>query len=371
MGRFDPRIDTDPTKDWVPTEVYNWDRKETNVLVLNYTMACPLACDFCCYGCHSGRAAEKMPLDLALSLVKQAAELKLFSSVGFTGGEAMLFYEELLVIGDTLVELGLPFTIATACHWAVEAQATEEIIEQLASRGLRRINISHDPSHAKFVPKSSVINAALATSRKEIPTYIVGTFFTAQEKLEDYIPELANVPYVKLINKYVSQVGRAKHNDITQETYGLNLELDDLFCYRRTYHDIVIFWDGKAYPCCSTFNRATRGITLGNAFEDSLLDLYRKAEGSLKFRIMKRQGLGKLYRIIEEYNPELFEELPEVDSSAGPCSLCNKLFSKREMTEKINKTFESYERDSITGTLSAVVNLIGEEKTGELIKDLF
>src|SRR5260370_32667013 len=112
MSKSLPILESSPSKDWVPTEVHNWEGKETNVLVLNYTMACALACDFCCYGCHSGRT-EKMPVELALNLVEQAAQLKIFSSVGFTGGEVMLFFDELLLIGERLAELRLPFTIAT------------------------------------------------------------------------------------------------------------------------------------------------------------------------------------------------------------------------------------------------------------------
>jgi MoaA/NifB/PqqE/SkfB family radical SAM enzyme len=64
-------------------EIYN--TPERDVLVLNYTLACPLSCDFCCYGCHPKRK-EKMDLEAAKDLVSQAAQMDNFSSVGLTGG---------------------------------------------------------------------------------------------------------------------------------------------------------------------------------------------------------------------------------------------------------------------------------------------
>ena len=77
--------------------------KETNALVLNYTMTCPLACDFCCYGCAPTRK-EKIELRLALRLVSEAAEMGKFSSIGFTGGEPLLYADDILLIGKTTSE---------------------------------------------------------------------------------------------------------------------------------------------------------------------------------------------------------------------------------------------------------------------------
>src|SRR4051812_1417900 len=67
-----------------------------NVLVLNYTMACPLACDFCCYACGP-RRTETMELDLALDLVEQAADLGVFGACSFTGGDPFVYYEDMVV----------------------------------------------------------------------------------------------------------------------------------------------------------------------------------------------------------------------------------------------------------------------------------
>lgn len=361
--------DISPLKDWVPTEVHDWEGKERDVLVLNYTLTCPLACNFCCYSCHPKRT-EKMPIDLAKRLIREAAQLKSFSSVGFTGGEPFVHYQDLLELGDLLKSVNLPFTIATAGHWATSQDESDDKIKALQERGLIRLNVSHDPSHAKFVPSINIIQAAKSGSRYKIPTYIVGTFFSKEETLEKMLPEIDNLDSISFVNKYVAKVGRAKKRKITQSTYGMNLELENLCCYRRINHDIVVFFDGETYPCCSTFNRATKGISLGNANHISLKQLWEKAEGSLSLRIMKRQGFAKLYEIIKSYSINLYMQLPGADETLGPCSLCNKIFGNPELSQKVKSVFARYEADKIDHLLNYMVKNVGEKETFELVKNL-
>lgn len=362
-----PVLQSVPPIDWASTEACNWEGKQTNVLVLNYTMACPLACDFCCYGCHPGRA-EKMPIDLALSLVRQAAEMNVFSLVGFTGGEAMLFIEELLTIGTTLLKLKLPFGIATACHWATSADEARRIVNALADRGLCSFHISYDPSHEKFIPTDYITNAAYAASERGIATYIVGAFYSPSESLTALLPELVDLPKVTFVDKYVARIGRAATKDITQQTYGMKLELEDLCCYKRIYHDITIFYDGTVYPCCSTFNRVTPGIILGNAYKDSLSKLWKRAEGSLMFQMMKRQGFARVYEIIKDFDADLYKKLPSADSIAGPCQLCNSIFGQPELAQRVHEVFNKHEQAKISSVIDVLTQMLGEDKAKEFIK---
>jgi hypothetical protein len=82
---------------------------------------------------------------------------------------------------------------------------------------------------------------------------------------------------------------------------------------------------------------------------------------------MKRQGFGKLYEIIQQYDMELYEQLPKSSGAVGPCSLCNHLFSNIELTPKIKQFFEQYEIDKIDKTISYLIQKIGMKKTLEMI----
>lgn len=366
------RPDHSIDKDWVPTEVHDWEGNEASVLVLNYTMACPLQCDFCCYSCGPKRT-ETMSTDLAAGLIRDAAELGVFSSIAFTGGEPLLFVDEITGLSEICREVGLPITMATAAHWGRTESRALRILEPLARNGLIRLNISADPSHQAFIPKSSVVNAARAASGLGIRTYVVGTFDSPEQTMAAFLPELLDLPLVKVHEKYVASVGRAATNGLTQEHFGLRLGLEDLSCYRRIHHDIVVWHDGMVYPCCSTFNRSTPGIAVGNVSELSLRDIWVLTEGNLMLRIMKRQGFDRFYRVVAELDPELAARLPHVEDTLGPCSLCNRIFRDDAFAAEIKALFARYEARQIRRTLAlaetrlgpTVVNAIIEQATHE------
>jgi Radical SAM superfamily len=235
-----------------------------NVLVLNYTMACPLQCDFCCYGCGPRRHRETMSLLLAHRLINEAADMGNFSSVAFTGGEPLLFPEQILKLADTLKARGLPFSVATAAHWATE-ESTVQLVSALAERGLEKVGISCDPAHEKFVPKANVLRAATAFVKAGVRTFVVGSFLDSWTTMESYFPELADVKGVSTRTHSVCAVGRARKTANGSSSSPSKACDDSLQCYRTTYHDIVVFHDGQTYPCCSVFNRAAHHLCVGNA----------------------------------------------------------------------------------------------------------
>ena len=106
-----------------------------NVLVLNYTMKCPLACDFCCFSCGP-RRTETMELDLALDLVDQAARLGVFSEIGFTGGEPFAYYDEILRVSERIAQHGLPFSVISACEWATDVEEIDRKLRPLIDNGM-------------------------------------------------------------------------------------------------------------------------------------------------------------------------------------------------------------------------------------------
>ena len=322
-------------------------------------MACPLQCDFCCYGCHPQRT-EKMPLELAFRLIKEAAELGKFSSIGFTGGEPMLFLDELLQIGRRLKGYGLPFTIATAAHWAKSEKRAHEILEELAKVGLCRLNVSYDPSHAKFIPKKSILSAITASSHLGIPTYVVGTFYSAFESMENYLPEASDLAKVTLVTKYVSGVGRAASRNITQSSYGLSLGLEALSCYRRIYHDMVVWHDGTVYPCCSTFNRATPGISIGNANVQSLRELWSRLDGSLMYRVMKRHGFERFYAIVKGSIPHFMNCFLPALIVWGHAAYATRYLRTRKWPREFPRYLTPMSKRKLTGLLTCFLTYLAK-----------
>ena len=343
-----------------------YDTPEKDVLVLNYTLACPLSCDFCCYGCHPKRK-EKMPLEAAKSLITEAAALPSFTSIGLTGGEVFMFEEELILLSEHIHLNGFPFTVATAAHWATSIERSRDLAKTLVSNGLKRANISCDYAHAEFVPRENVIRAALAFAELKIPVYIVGTFIDAKSSLELFIPELLNQPYIYLRTKRIAKIGRATKTHVQYDLADENSV--EKSCYRRRHHDLVVFWDGNVYPCCSTFNRATNGLSLGNAFEMPLKEIWKKLEFSSLFRIMKTTGFRQIIEILGRYDNKLMSQLPDLKTFPGACSYCNSVFSNRRISDEIKNIFALYEADTLVAAYGELAVLLGEENVAQLFGD--
>ncbi len=324
------------------TDFHEWGSREKNTLVLNYTAACPLKCDFCCYGCSPSKT-QKMDIAQARRLILHLADQPEFTSVGFTGGEPLLFPDEIIELAGTAKSIGKNSTIATAGHWADSFFSANAIIDSLVENGLNRLNVSYDPSHEAFVPRKNIENIIAALEARTIPLYIVSTLYdrAAFDKVVDFSEPEKGVFHLK---KLVAQTGRAKPALVS---YGTAKEFEGLSCYRSYYSDLVIFYDGKAYPCCSTFNRATSGLVLGNAFEEGLGAVIDRLLGGLLFRSIKRHSFAHLVSIIDRYDTQLATDMLMIDFDGGACSLCNKIFKRPDLTARIKQVMELFEIDKL------------------------
>lgn len=336
-----------------------------NVLVLNYTMKCPLACDFCCYACHPGRT-ETMDLDFALDVVDQAAALGVFEQAGFTGGEPLLFESEIRAICARLREHGMPFSMISSCHWATDDAVTARLVGDLVDLGMSVLSISHDGSHGAFVPLDNVRRAVRHARELGCPVVVCASHYRATDKLATILPDLVDVPGVELVDRVVLPVGMSTKRQLSPQSYGLTQDVDSFACYKRIYHDVTVFWDGQVYPCCSVYNRSTTGLSLGNLYVDTLAQVWDRVEGSLKYRVMKRQGFTAMYELLARIEPDLAVALPDPAESLGPCQLCHRIFSDRALTERIETAFRRHEQEQI----GAFLDLLDTSLTGQQAQSL-
>lgn len=308
-----------------------------------------------------------MSLDFALNLVDQAADLGVFSQAGFTGGEPLLFFDEIIQICQRLYQYNLKYSMISSCFWATSDAETHRIIDPLVQWGLEVMSISYDPSHGKWVDRENVRRVVKAVNQHGLTAVVCASFFSASDNLQEIFPEFVDDPQVELVNRIVLPAGKAARRDLTPQAYGIEVNTSAFACYKRIYHDLTVFWDGEAYPCCSVYNRATPGISLGNLYDLPLAEIWDRVEGSLMYRVMKRQGFSALYKIIEEFAPDLMPRLPDPSLAVGPCELCHQVFKDPAMASQIKKVFDKYERNRIASLLDAVEQVAGVEKVRSLL----
>lgn len=330
------------------------DTDTYNILVLNYTMRCPLACDYCCYGCSPARN-ETMNVELALDLVDQAAELGVFAQCAFTGGEALIFRDEVMRITARMHQHGLPFSMISSCFWAKTPAEAASVIGDLADHGLCEFTATHDDSHENWVPVEWIRNAVEAALARDVRVVLTSSFYDDKKRLETIFPEYVGRPNVDYVNRVVlPNVGRSARKSITPASYPGADTRSDGACYKRIYHDVTVFWDGEVYPCCSIYNRATPQISLGNAYRDSLATIWERAEGSLWLRTIKRGGFAALYELIQQSDPALAADLPDPKAHIGVCDLCHSVFKNQALADRVFAVMEQHERTRIRDMLAAV-----------------
>ncbi len=313
-----------------------------NVLVLNYTMTCPLACDFCCYA-SGPRRTETMDLELALDLVDQAADLGVFEACSFTGGDPFVYHDDMLLISARMAYHGLPFTAISACAWATDDATVDAMLQPLVDNGLSGFTASHDPSHEKWVPREHISRVVRRCLELGVDASISGTFYDDRLRLEAMFPEFARTDVTLAQRPVGPQVGRLRHRRLSRASYP-NTDFRGDTCYRRIYHDVTVFWDGEVYPCCSVYNRDTPGISYGNVYTASLRDIWHRIEGSLFLRTIKRHGFADLYSLIARLDPALAALLPDPGTTVGACHLCHQLMGDNDLSRRVHAVLDQEER---------------------------
>ena len=172
------------------------ERDRQNVLVLNYTMTCPLACDFCCYA-SGPRRGETMDLDLALDLVDQAADLGVFGACSFTGGDPFVYHDDMLVISERMKRHGLPFQRHLGVRLGNGRRCSRRDPAATHLQRTQSLTASHDPSHQRWVPRENIRRVISRSIELGVAAGIYGAFYD-EMTLERLFPEYADVAEVTL-----------------------------------------------------------------------------------------------------------------------------------------------------------------------------
>jgi MoaA/NifB/PqqE/SkfB family radical SAM enzyme len=330
-----------------------------NIIILNYTMKCPLACDYCCYSCGPLRT-ETMPIELALSVIEQAAALEVFHEAGFTGGDPMVLFDDMVILAQKMSDVGLPFSMISACDWATDNSITRKKLSTLANLGMNVFTISQDASHEKFVSLDHIKRAADQCLDLGVRLVLCGSNYEDTVRLEEKLPDYVGDARVSFVNRIVLPgVGRSKGKKISKDMFPNVDPIGTNSCYKRTYHDVTVFWDGEVYPCCSVYNRETPGISYGNLYDSPLEEVWDRIEGSLMLQTIKHGTFDELYRFVGRLDPDLAAELPDPSSALGPCHLCNLIFGKSDLARRVKSLFEEEEDRRIHDILHLVADKYG------------
>ena len=125
---------------------------------LIFTYRCTIACRHCLFKSSPQQPDVCMTLEDGVEFLRQLRATD--RAVHVAGGEAMMYYQQMLAICRMANEEGCaPHFIETNASWCIDDDVTRSRYEELKSAGVPGMLISADPYHQNFVPPETRFRA--------------------------------------------------------------------------------------------------------------------------------------------------------------------------------------------------------------------
>lgn len=148
-----------------------WDVFPTTFTILP-TYRCNAECEQCCFESNP-RMTHRLSLEQIKAVISEArADFPALRVIIFSGGECFLLKDDLYASIRHATDLGLLTRCVTNAFWGKTPDAAKRTVARLLDAGITEINISTGADHQKWVPLSSVENAAEALVEAGIQTLI-------------------------------------------------------------------------------------------------------------------------------------------------------------------------------------------------------
>ncbi len=296
-------------------------------LILVYTLKCNAACKICCFHCDPTQK-EKMDFDTASDYIRQAADTKVIDEISITGGEALLYYNEIMELIALSHSYHLSVYLTTNAYWANSIENAVQMLTELKNKGVTFLRISTDEFHADYIPHQNIENLIIANQKINLPMRfqsVITKKTTAEQPLEKKYTEYT-------WEKGICQpIGRAEEiipwEDYIYNDYSGKCTLADV---------LTIMPDGSVYPCCSQ-GLDMNILKIGSAKEKTLEELIKAKEKNEYLTVITNIGPKLLKQEGENKGNYLSRYRSDYVSM---CDLCHEIGSDLSYLERMEDTIK-------------------------------
>lgn len=304
------------------------------------TDKCTAKCDMCCFNCSPDNNSFQS-LDRIKELISEAAERKSIGTVGFSGGEPFLAYNDLVEAVKFAHKFGMRVICTTNGFWGTDKKGALIKLTELKNAGLSKLSLSCDLFHQKYVDINALENILTLCNELDIFTEIGSVVTKSKSDLSPITSQLSsvlvNVPHYRTP---CLPIGSAYEQIPSDDFIYDNKVLEkDNRCFECSY--FAIYVNGDVFPCCSQIGEIEK-FRLGNIHTDNLQTLYDAYNTNMYLRLIKKYGLSWFVDIArrEGYSQILTKKY------VNKCDLCHSIFTDMEFLS-IAESDISKERDSI------------------------
>jgi len=278
----------------------------------------------CCFSC-SPHNQQRLDKELVKDLIGQAAKLGTVKSIGFSGGEAVLYYDDLRECVACARQYGLYSTLVSNGFWAADLEKGRALLGGLVKEGLRHLSLSVDQFHQEYVPLESVRNAMRLGEEYHVLSAITLMELRDGYSAAHYMEALRPNIYGKDLIVYPAFPAGAAKNNIPEEQFVKACSVETARCPFDNH--ITILFDGSLMMCCSQFSHDIQPVHLGNYKDTTLSEaihnfnsnpfLYVLLSDGFKFYVDLARKLG--FQVDEYY--------------CVSCHLCYHLLGNKQFLE--------------------------------------
>lgn len=289
-----------------------------------------------CYGAYDARGNFRFPISKAIELIDEAASIESIErNFVAAGGEAFLFFDDLLCVVQYAASRGFKPSITTNAFWGKPYERARSWIRKLQEAGLVKLEISVDSFHQQYIPIEAPRNVIRAAKECGLETVMLRCQVTEKTTLGNALQNLAIGDLVNtiVVSSPVVPMGRAEQEISADEIF---LESAHPRGCCEDALTLTVTVQGDVYPCCAG-SELCPALCLGSIARESLATIVNRAHSNIVLRTLVSVGPARLSALIEESN--LSHLLLPAYTNA--CHLCYHIFSQPQLAEYVASKIEA------------------------------
>ena len=197
-----------------------------------------------------------MSLESAKKYIDKALEIRTISTVGFSGGEALLHFDEVCELSLYAKAKGIKIvSLNTNGFWGKSFDDAVKVLSILSASGISKIGLSSDDYHQEFVPASNVKNILDAATMFNISIDLGVMISNDSRRLHEILPQFGdnitgNLQKLSfLITSKKIFTNKQRESEIMQNLYDFRNKISNIHVYHgKIYHFLP--QKGRLTPLC-------------------------------------------------------------------------------------------------------------------------
>ena len=290
------------------------------------TDKCNACCDMCCLSC-SPQNTLHLDTQTIKNVIDEAAGFPEIKQILFTGGEALLYYDQVLECSAYARDRGLQISVYTNGFWGTSEQEAARVASDLKNSGVGMVHFSVDNYHQEWIPAENVLRAVHAVNEAGMKSEI-SIMETRETNNAKWVKELFKNELDKSKSGWwpLLPAGRAK-GKINRDKLLNIFQAKKSLCYFDKM--LLMHCNGNYYMCCSVYFNEIPRLKIGTISQNSLAELSDYVISDDWFFIMLNIGFEWFLNKAEEFGFVFPELVP------CPCECCRLIFCNPDLMHKL------------------------------------